>query len=142
MVTLFGVFGIVGITATVGIKPNVVTSLTCGCLPSTLVRFQELAICLLGVAIALIPLGLLESKGGPTDHLGPKYQGMLPSGRSYDGPPIKNGGMLAVGVTLVVFGIGVIPVSYLVLKDYALIAEGVGMVVLGIVFVLRGGRPT
>lgn len=142
MATLFGVFGIVGITATVNIKPNIVTSLTCGCLPSTLVRFQELAVCLLAVAIVLVPFGMYESKGRTAGHMAAKYQGMLPSGRSYDGPPIKNGGILAVGVTLVVFGIGVIAPSYLVLKNDALIAEGVGMIVLGIIFVLRGGRPS
>lgn len=144
LVTLFGVCGIVGLTATVNIHPNLLTTPTCNCLPSTLVRFQELCLALLAIAIALVPVGVLRSAGevGSAPQIPVSYQGTLPSGRHYEGSPIRNGGVLALGVALVVLGVGVIAPSVLVLKNDVMIGEGVVMILLGIVFAFRGARPS
>lgn len=142
LVTLLGICGIVGLTATMNIHPNLLTTPTCNCLPSTLVRFQELCLALLAVAVALVPVGILRSAGeaGLAAQIPAAYQGTLPSGKVYEGSPIKNPGVLALGMALVVLGVGVIAPSYLDLKNMAMVGEGAVMVLIGIFFVFRGGR--
>jgi len=144
LVTIFGVSGIVGITATANIKPNLLSIPTCNCVPSTLVRFQELCVVLLVAAVILIPIGIIRSKGeeGQRYQLPKEFQGVLPSGREYQGSPVRNGGVLVLGIALAVLGIGVVAPSVLVLKNDLTLGEGIVMIFLGIVFVYRGGRPS
>jgi hypothetical protein len=144
LVTIFGVSGIVGITATANIKPNLMSTLTCNCVPSTLIRFQELCVVLLVAAVVLVPIGMIRSKGeeGKRSQLPEEFRGVLPSGREYEGSPIRNGGVLVLGVALAVLGVGVVAPSVLVLKNPLTLAEGVVMILLGIFFVYRGGRPS
>ena len=144
LVTLFGICGVVGLTATMNIHPNLLSAPTCNCLPSTLVRFQELSLALVGIAVALIPVGILRSEGeaGIPPQLPAVYQGTLPSGRHYEGSPVKNGGVLVLGMALVVLGVGVVAPSFLDLKNAALVGEGIVMILIGIFFVFRGGRPS
>ena len=59
-----GVFGIVGITATANVSPNILTASTCNCIPSALVRLQELSVILLAFAAILAPIGLTRRTAG------------------------------------------------------------------------------
>ena len=140
---LMGVFGIVGITGTANVSPNIFASATCKCIPSPLARLQELSVILLAFSVVLTPIGLTRRNSGEGTPTAPKGQGMTASGRVYTGPSMKSGGLFALGVSLVVMGVGLVAVpAFLVLGDPLLIGEGAAMVVLGLLLAYRGGRAS
>jgi len=133
---LMGVFGIVGITATANVTPNIFSTPTCNCIPSPLARLQELSVILFGFSLLLAPIGLMKR---PTvAHPGPSAQGA-----GYSGPSMRSGGLFFLGVSLVVFGIALVAVpSFLVLGNRLLVGEGAAMVAFGVVLAYRGGRSS
>ena len=136
---LLGVFGIVGITATANVSPDILASPTCNCIPSPVARLQELSLVLLAFGAVLAPVGILRRSTGVGTM--PKVQRVLPSGRTYTGPTMRNGGFFALGVSLVVLGIGLVAIpSFLVIGNRLLIIEGAGMVAFGAYLAYRGGR--
>jgi hypothetical protein len=138
---LMGVFGIVGITATANVTPNIFSTPTCNCIPSPLARLQELSVILLGFSLLLAPIGLMKR---PTvAHAGPNVQGTNVPGAGYSGPSMRSGGLFFLGVSLVVFGIALVAVpSFLVLGNRLLVGEGAAMVAFGVVLAYRGGRSS
>ena len=152
LVILMGVFGVVGITATATVSPNIFASATCNCVPSSLARLQELSVTLLAFSLVLAPFGLTRRAGGVgpggtgTAAGGPVAEQAGPdlttgSGRVYTGPPMRSGELFALGMFLVVFGIGLVAVpAFLVLGDPLLIVEGAVVVALGLFLIYRGGR--
>jgi hypothetical protein len=136
---LFGVFGIVGVSATAAVSPNFLSIATCNCSPPIQARIQELSLVVLAVGLVMAPIGILK-RGAPMSATSVP-EGPFPSGRTYTGPVVASGEFLALGIFLVVLGVATIAPSYLVLKNWILIGEGVDVVALGIYLVLRGGRP-
>jgi hypothetical protein len=138
---LMGVFGIVGITATANVTPNIFSTPTCNCIPSPVARLQELSVILLGFGLLLTPIGLLKR---PTVAAGgPSVETSSAPGAGYPGPSMRSGGLFFLGVSLVVFGIALVAVpSFLVLGNRLLVAEGAAMVVFGVVLAYRGGRSS
>jgi hypothetical protein len=134
---LLAVFGIVGLTGTASVSPNILTLSTCNCIPSTLARVQEVSITLLAFAVILVPFAL-KTRGVSSSIAPAPFE--VRSGRTYTAPPFKNGGYFALGVALVVMGVAVIAPSYLVLKSSVLIGEGVVIIALGLFFAYRGSR--
>ena len=135
---LMGVLGIVGITATANVAPNILQAPTCNCIPSTVARLQELSIILLAFSAILAPVGILRRS--------PRYaviqaQGQVSPASATAGPWMRSGELFFLGVSLVVLGIAVVAIpSFLVLGNRLLTAEGAGMVALGIWLAYRGGR--
>ncbi|MDG6915371.1 MAG: hypothetical protein JRN51_08625 [Nitrososphaerota archaeon] len=134
---LMGVFGIVGITATAHVSPNVLAAVTCNCIPGPAARLQELSVVFLAIGLVLAPIGLLRKATirapSPADEAGASGGAGI--------PPMRSPGVFFLGVALVVFGVAlVIAPSFLVLKNTLLIGEGAGMVVLGALFGYTGGR--
>jgi hypothetical protein len=137
---LMGVFGIVGITATLNVSPNILASPSCNCIPSPLARLQELSVILLAFSLVLAPIGIRRRSAGVGAPGMPTAQGAPPGG-TYPGPSMRSGGLFFLGVSLVVFGIALVAVpSFLVLGNPLLIAEGIDMVVLGVLLGYVGGR--
>ena len=135
---LLGAIGIVGVTATANISPNIFASSTCNCIPSPLARIQELSVVLLGFGAVLAPLAMRRKTPGSGESVA-QAQEVLPSGRTYTGPSMKSGELFALGVSLVVFGIGVVVPATLVLGNLLLAGEGVVMAALGLALAYRGG---
>ena len=75
---LMGVFGVVGITATANVTPNIFASPTCNCIPSPAARLQVLSVILLGFSLVLAPVGLMRTTAGASSV--PRVQGMKSSG--------------------------------------------------------------
>jgi hypothetical protein len=159
LVILMGVFGVVGVTATATVSPNIFASATCNCVPSPLARLQELSVTLLAVSLVLAPIGLTRRRAGvgPAGGTGaaaatagtaggaiadqPGSDLTTGSGRVYTGPPMRSGELFALGMSLVVFGVGLVAVpAFLVLGNRLLIGEGAVVVALGLFLVYRGGR--
>jgi hypothetical protein len=149
LVILMGVFGVVGITATATVSPNIFASATCNCVPSPLARLQELSVTLLAFSLVLAPIGLTRRRAGGTGAaaaggaIANESGGDLTtgSGRVYTGPPMRSGELFALGMSLVVFGVGLVAVpAFLVLGNRLLIGEGAVVVALGLFLVYRGGR--
>jgi hypothetical protein len=153
LVILMGVFGVVGVTATATVSPNIFASATCNCVPSPLARLQELSVTLLAFSLVLAPIALTRRRAagvGPggtgaaagaaiANQPGPDLT--TGSGRVYTGPPMRSGELFALGMSLVVFGIGLVAVpAFLVLGSRLLIGEGAVVVALGLFLVYRGGR--
>jgi hypothetical protein len=138
---LMGVFGVVGITATASVTPNIFASSTCNCIPSPAARLQVLSVILLGFGLVLAPIGLMRRRVGATGV--PQVEGMTPSGGDYTGPSMRSGGLFFLGISLVVFGIALVAIpSFLVLGNRLLVGEGAAMVVLGALLAYRGGRSS
>jgi hypothetical protein len=155
LVILMGVFGVVGVTATATVSPNIFASATCNCVPSPLARLQELSVTLLAASLVLAPIGLTRRRAGgvgPAGGTGAAAAGgaiadqrgsdlTTGSGRVYTGPPMRSGELFALGMSLVVFGVGLVAVpAFLVLGNRLLIGEGAVVVALGLFLVYRGGR--
>jgi hypothetical protein len=153
LVILMGVFGVVGVTATATVSPNILASATCNCVPSPLARLQELSVTLLAVSLVLAPIGLTRRRAGGVGPAGgtgaaagaiadqPGSDLTTGSGRVYTGPPMRSGELFALGMSLVVFGVGLVAVpAFLVLGNRLLIGEGAVVVALGLFLVYRGGR--
>ena len=135
---LMGVFGIVGITATANVTPNIFAASTCNCIPSPVVRLQGLSVILLAFSLVLAPVGLLKRPTG-----GPGVQSPASPGAVNAPPSMRSGGIFFLGVALVVFGIALVAVpSFLVLGNRLLIGEGAGMVALGVLLAYTGGRSS
>ena len=134
---LMGVLGIVGITATASVTPNILQAPNCNCIPSTVARLQELSIILLAFSAVLAPVGILRRS--------PQYamvraESQVPSGPSA-GQWMRSGELFFLGVSLVVLGAAAVAIpSFLVLGNPLLIAEGAAMAVLGVWLAYRGGR--
>ncbi|MGH9918365.1 MAG: hypothetical protein ACRD6W_05795 [Nitrososphaerales archaeon] len=135
---LMGVFGIVGITATINVSPNIFAASTCNCIPSPVVRLQGLSVILLAFSLVLAPVGLLKRPMG-----GPSVQSAATPGTVYSIPSMRSGGIFFLGVSLVVFGIALVAIpSFLVLGNRLLIAEGAAMVAFGAFLAYSGGRSS
>jgi hypothetical protein len=140
---LMGVFGVVGITATANVSPNIFASSTCNCIPSPEARLQVLSVILLGFSFLLAPIGLMRRIIGVGTPGMPQVQSATPSGGADSGPSMRSGGLFFLGVSLVVFGIALVAVpSFLVLGNRFLVGEGAAMVVFGVLLAYRGGRST
>ncbi len=138
---LMVVFGIVGLTATANVSPNILASPSCNCIPSPLARLQELSAILLAFGLVLAPIGLKRRPTGAGAPGMPTAPGGMPSGTAYTEPSMRSGGLFFLGVSLVVFGVALVAVpSFLVLGNPLLIAEGVDMVVFGALLAYVGGR--
>jgi hypothetical protein len=139
---LMGVFGVVGITATVNVSPNIFASPTCNCIPSPAARFQELSVILLAFSAVLAPVAVMRRTAGLPTSASPQAHFITDSGTVYTGTSMKSGGLMALGVSLVVFGVALIAIpAFLVLKNPILIGEGAATVALGLVLAYRGSRP-
>ena len=137
---LMGVFGVVGITATANVSPNILASSSCNCIPSPAARLQELSVVLLAIGAVLAPIGLTRK---PTSAAAPAFAGARATRLSpgYSGPSMRSGGLFFLGVSLIVFGVALVAVpSFLVLGSPTLIAEGAVMVAFGLILAYRGGR--
>ncbi|MDA4115164.1 MAG: hypothetical protein OK442_01250 [Thaumarchaeota archaeon] len=135
---LMGVFGIVGITATANVTPNIFAASTCNCIPSPVVRLQGLSVILLAFSLVLAPVGLLKRPTG-----GLSVQSTATPGAGYSALSMRSGGIFFLGVSLVVFGIALVAVpSFLVLGNRLLIGEGAAMVAFGVFLAYRGGRSS
>jgi len=140
---LMGVFGIVGITATVNVSPSIFAASTCNCIPSPLVRLQGLSVILLAFSFVLAPIGLMKRPTGSGTPTGTSVQGATSPAAAYSGPSMRSGGLFFLGVSLVVFGIALVAVpSFLVLGNRLLIGEGAAMVAFGVLLAYRGGRSS
>jgi len=139
---LFGVFGIVGITVTANVSPNIFASTTCNCVPSPGARLQELSVISLAFGAVFTPIGLIRKEPDADAPTAPRGETMA-SGRVYTGPPMKNGGIFALGVSMVVLGVALVAIpAFLVLMNPLLIGEGAVMVGLGVFLAYRGGRAS
>jgi len=139
---LMAVFGVVGITATQNVSPNIFASSTCNCIPSPAARFQELSVILLGFSAVLAPIAVMRRGTGLPTPASPQAQFVTDSGTVYTGPSMKSGGLMALGVSLVVFGVALIAIpAFLVLKNPLLVGEGAVTVLLGLILAYRGSRP-
>lgn len=140
---LMGVFGIVGLTATASVSPNILASPSCNCIPSPSARLQELSVILLAFSLVLAPIGLKRRTVGVGTPTMPTTHGAMPTGGAFSGPSMRSGGLFFLGVSLVVFGVALVAVpSSLVLGNPLLIAEGVDMVVFGALLAYVGGRSS
>jgi hypothetical protein len=160
---LLGVFGIVGVTATATVSPNIFTSSTCNCVPSPLARVQELSVTLLAFSLVLVPIAMLRravtttttitsapaagttavpsATGGGQVGGHPDEDLTTGSRRVYTGSPMRSGELFAVGMFLVVFGIGLVVVpAFLVTGNPLLIGEGAAVIALGLFLAYQGGR--
>jgi hypothetical protein len=141
LAVLLGVFGVVGITATSSIQPNVLNLDSCNCIPSLAARLQELSVVFIAFALVLAPVGWLKSGTAPTSSMAHQGPGIPTGGLAESGPMMSNSDFFFLGIALVILGITLVAVpSYLVLKNTAMLAEGVGVIVLGVVFAYTGGR--
>ena len=139
---LMGVFGILGITWTANVSPNIFASATCDCVPSPEARLQELSVISLAFGAFLTPIGLIRKKPDAGARTAPRGEPMA-SGRVYTGPPMKSGGLFALGVSLVVLGVALVAIpAFLVLMNPLLIGEGAAMVGLGALLACLGGRAS
>ena len=140
---LMGVFGILGITWTANVSPNIFASATCNCVPSPEARLQELSVIVLAISGVLTPIGLIRKNSGTGRPSVLQDQGMTASGRVFTGPPMKSGGLFVLGVSLVVLGVALVAVpAFLVLRDLLLVGEGAAMAVLGLLLARLGGRAS
>jgi len=140
---LMGVFGLVGITATANVSPNIFASPTCNCIPSPAARLQVLSVILLGFSLVLAPVGLMRRTVGAGTSGMPRVQSTTLSGGAFSGPSMRSGGLFFLGVSLVVFGIALVAVpSFLVLGNRLLVGEGAAMVAFGVLLAYRGGRSS
>ncbi len=140
---LIGAFGIVGITVTANVTPNIFASATCNCVPSPGARLQELSVISLAFSAVLTPIGLTRKTPAADAPTEPKGQGVMASGRVYTGPPMRSGRLFALGVSLVVLGVAMVAIpAFLVLMNPLLIGEGAAMVGLGVLLAYRGGRAS
>jgi hypothetical protein len=141
LAVLLGVFGVVGITATSSIHPNVLNLDSCNCIPSTAARLQELSVVFIAFALVLAPVGWLKSGTTPTSSMAHQGPGVPAAGLAESGPMMSNSHFFFLGIALVILGITLVAVpSYLVLKNTAMLAEGVGVIVVGVLFAYTGGR--
>jgi hypothetical protein len=142
LAVLFGVFGMVGVTVTANVSPNIFASATCNCVPSPGARLQELSVISLAFGGVLTPIGLIRKNpnvGAPT---APRGETMA-SGRVYTAPPMRSGSLFTLGVSLVVLGVAVVAIpASLVLMNPLLIGEGAAMVGLGVFLAYSGGRAS
>ncbi len=139
---LMGVFGVVGITATANVSPNIFASSACNCIPSPVARLQELSAILLAFGVILTPIGLTRRTAGP-GAAGLRVQSTTAPSPAYSGPSMRSGGLFFVGVSLVVFGVALVAIpSFLVLGNRLLVGEGAAMVALGLFLAYRGGRSS
>lgn len=136
---LMGAFGVVGITATASVSPNILASPGCNCIPSPEARLQELSVVLLAIAVVLAPIGVWRKQtvGG--------VRSFAYARRGKESAPaaplMRSGGLFFLGISLVVLGAGLVAIpSFLVLGSPILIAEGAAMVVFGLFLARRGGR--
>ena len=140
---LMGVFGIVGITATASVTPNIFSTPTCNCIPSPLARLQELSVILLAFGLLLAPIGLMKRPTTVSALGGPRVQSTTAPGAAYSAASMRSGGLFFLGVSLVVFGIALVAVpSFLVLGNRLLLGEGAAMVAFGMLLAYRGGRSS
>jgi hypothetical protein len=140
---LMGVFGVVGITATANVSPNIFASPTCNCIPSPAARLQVLSVILFGFSLVLAPIGVMRRPTGAGTPAMPQVNSTTPSGGAYSGPSMRSGGLFFLGVSLIVFGIALVAVpSFLVLGNRLLVVEGAAMVVFGVFLAYRGGRSS
>ncbi len=140
---LMGVFGIVGITATANVSPNIFAASTCNCIPSPVVRLQGLSVIFLAFSLVLAPVGLLKGPTGAAASGGPRVQTTTAPVGVYSTPSMRSGGIFFLGVSLVVFGIALVAVpSFLVLGNRLLIGEGAAMVAFGVFLAYSGGRSS
>jgi hypothetical protein len=122
---LMGVLGVVGLTATANVSPNIFSASTCNCIPTPAARLQELSVVLVVFSLVLAPVGL-------------RRRGSEKAGAEQ---LMRSGGLFVLGVALVVLGVALVAVpSFLVLGNSLLVAEGVDVVVLGAVIAYAGGR--
>jgi hypothetical protein len=140
---LIGVFGIVGITVTANVSPNIFASATCNCVPSPEARLQELSVISLAFSAVLTPIGLTRKTPAADSPTGPNGQGVMASGRVYTASPMRSGSLFTLGVSLVVLGVAVVAIpAFLVLMNPLLIGEGTAMVGLGVFLAYSGGRAS
>ena len=140
---LFGVFGVVGLTVTASVSPNIFASATCNCVPSPEARLQELSVISLAFGAAFTPIGLIKKTADAVAQTGHVGEEVMASGRVYTGPPMKSGSLFALGVSLVVLGAAMVAIpAFLVLMNPLLIGEGAAMVGLGVFLAYRGGRAS
>jgi hypothetical protein len=141
LAVLLGVFGVVGITATSSIHPNVLNLDSCNCIPSPAARLQELSVVFVAFALVLAPVGWLKSGTASGHSMAHQGTGASTEGLSEAGPIMSNSDFFFLGVALVILGVTLVAVpSYLVLKNTLMLAEGVGVIVLGVLFSYVGGR--
>jgi hypothetical protein len=135
-----GILGIVGITATANVNPNILST-TCECIPSPLARLQELSFLFLAFGVVLAPIGLLKRGTSPTSSGLSQAQSVTTPSGAYTGFSMRNGEFFFLGVGLVVFGITMVAVpSFLVLGNRILVGEGVATILFGLFLAYRGGR--
>jgi len=140
---LMGVFGIVGITATANVTPNIFSTPTCNCIPSPVTRLQELSVIFLAFGLVLAPIGLMKRPTTVSALGGPRVQSTTAPGAAYSAASMRSGGLFFLGVSLVVFGIALVAVpSFLVLGNRLLLGEGAAMVAFGMLLAYRGGRSS
>jgi hypothetical protein len=138
---LMAVFGIVGITATVNVSPNVLALPSCNCIPSPAARLQELSIVLFAISLVIAPVGLLRRNSSVS--AGVHHQNSTAAQETASIPPMRSGGLFFLGVSLIVFGVALVAVpSFLVLGNELLVLEGMAMVALGATLAYRGGRSS
>src|SRR5271169_6209525 len=136
-----GVFGIVGLTATVNVSPNIFASPTCNCIPSPAARLQELSAILLAFSVILAPIGMTRRTPGTSGMA--QAQGIKSAGAADTGLSMRSGGLFFLGVSLVVFGVALVAIpSFLVLGNEIVVAEGAAMVAFGLFLAYRGGRSS
>jgi hypothetical protein len=141
LAVLLGVFGVVGITATSSIHPNVLNLDSCNCIPSPAARLQELSVVFIAFALVLAPVGWLKTGTAPTSSMANQVPSVSTGGLAESGPMMSNSEFFFLGVALVILGITLVAVpSYLVLKNTLMLVEGVGVIVLGSLFAYTGGR--
>ncbi|MDA4116759.1 MAG: hypothetical protein OK455_00245 [Thaumarchaeota archaeon] len=135
LAVLMGLFGMVGITATANVSPNVLALASCNCIPSPAARLQELSVILLVFGVGLAPIGIKMRTTQVA--LGARDSG---DGVRYAAPLMRSGALFALGVSLVVFGVGLVAVpALLVMRSPLLFAEGIGVVAFGEFLASRGG---
>ena len=139
---LMGVFGVVGITATANVSPNILASPTCNCIPSPEARLQELSVILLVISAVLAPIGITRKSTGHGAPAMPRARGGG-LGPAYAGPSMRSGGLFFLGISLVVLGVALVAVpSFLVLESPILVAEGAVMVAFGLILAYSGCRSS
>jgi uncharacterized membrane protein len=141
LAVLLGVFGVVGITATSSIHPNVLNLDSCNCIPSPAARLQELSVVFVVFALILAPVGWLKSGAAPMPSMARQAPVVPAGGLAESGPMMSNSHFFFLGIALVILGITLVAVpSYLVLKNTLMLAEGAGVIVIGALFAFTGGR--
>lgn len=141
LAVLLGVFGVVGITATSSIHPNILNLDSCNCIPSPAARLQELSVVFIAFALILAPVGWLKSGVGAPSSMAHQTTGVPTGAISESGPAMNNSHFFFLGIALVILGITLVAVpSYLVLKNTVMLVEGVVVILLGVLFAYTGGR--